>query len=297
VRTTLSDLTYAITLLCTVGTLAALKIGSLEMSFAAMLVSVLLGLLPFGRRYLRRQLLSPDIRAVRQYLDIWREHSGWSFLGVVTTEATVNAHVYIVTLIAGPAAYAPIAATALMIRPIGVAQNALAEFERANMARELGANRLGAALRAVILFRLCLVAAWIGTTMAVFAMFLLAPHLVFPERYSLSVLMTGVALWLLVSGMRLIRAPESTLLQAAGQFRPLAHASLVSCGVSVGGVAMLLFLVGPLWSICGIVAGEAVFTTMAWRQAHRWRRAQIDDSAEKPVRPLTGAVSMPGAAE
>ena len=49
---------------------------------------------------------------------------------MLTTEATANAHVYIVTLIYGPLGFAPIAATALFIRPVGVAMNTLTDYER-----------------------------------------------------------------------------------------------------------------------------------------------------------------------
>ncbi|PSJ38284.1 MATE family efflux transporter [Allosphingosinicella deserti] len=271
IRVTISDLVYSVVLLGGVGALAIARATSVELCYAVMALSAALGMLPFGRAYLRT-LLSIDRSAFAHYRPVWREHSSWSLVGVITTEATINAHVYIVTLIAGPVAYAPIAATALMIRPMAVAQNALGDFERPRMARQIGSGRIDDAGRAVLFFRMVLLAAWIATCAGAIMLFVVDPHLVFPRDYDRSVLAIGTALWLAVSGVRLVRTPESTLLQAAGAFRPLAHASMVSCGISIVAVLVMLVAVGPLWSILGILAGELVFGGWTWRQAHRWRR-------------------------
>ncbi|QAY77486.1 hypothetical protein [Sphingosinicella sp. BN140058] len=292
VRVTVSDLVYSAILLGGVGALAAAGIASVEWCYGIMALSAALGLLPFGRTYVRA-LFAFDREAFANYRPIWREHSGWSLAGIVTTEATINAHVYIVTLIAGPAAYAPIAATALMIRPMGVAQNALGDFERPRMARQIGSARIGDAVRSVRFFRMVLVAAWVATCTAAVLLFVIDPHLVFPREYDRSVLAIGTALWLAVSGIRLVRTPESTLLQAAGAFRPLAHASMIACGFSVLAVLAMLFVVGPLWSIVGILIGEFVFALWTWREARRWRRKA--GSAE-PVETM-GAPAPAGQAE
>ena len=284
-RTTASDLVYSGVLLSGISVLALGGVHSVELCYAVMALSAALGMLPFGRDYLLSRALSFDVGALRDYVPIWREHSGWSLIGIVTTEATINAHVYIVTLIAGPAAYAPIAATALMIRPIGVAQNALGDFERARMARQIGAAQIHGALRAVTFFRLVLLAAWIATCLGALALFAFNPHLVFPARYDRHVLAVGTVLWLAVSGIRLIRTPESTLLQAAGAFKPLAHASVVACGFSICAVRAMLGLIGPLWSIAGILLGEAVFGLWTSREAHRWRREALRGLAAQPEAP------------
>lgn len=272
-RTMSSDLVYSASLVIGVALVWWAGRASLDLAYAVLLASAVLAMLPFGRRYLVAQFLRVSPAALRSYGAIWREHSGWSLVGVITTEATANAHVYIVTGFFGPAAFAPIAASALMIRPIGVAQNALSEFERAQMARQIGQSQIEAAISSVRTFRLALMGAWVVTAIAVGAMLLYAPRLIFPHRYDLHFLVVGAVLWMGVAGMRLLRAPESALLQAAGAFRPLAFASVLSCGFSVGSVLLLLALFGPLWSILGILVGESVFAIWTWVQSHRWRRA------------------------
>ncbi|PZU57364.1 MAG: hypothetical protein DI547_13770 [Sphingobium sp.] len=273
-RSTASDLVYSGTLLLGVALAILDHAGSLQLAYGALLVSAFLGLIPFGRTYLRAQFGRFSLFAIRGYGAIWRMHSGWSLLGVLTTEATGNAHVYIVTLFFGPAAFAPIAASALMIRPIGVAINALTEFERAQMARQIVERRLAAVNASVRMFRTVLVGAWIVTASVAAVILAYAPHIMFPSHYPLHFLVTGAALWMLVAGMRLVRTPESALLQAAGAFRQLAFASVVSSGVSIVLVLLLLWTAGPLWSILGIVLGEAVFAGWTWMQAHRWRDEQ-----------------------
>lgn len=274
-RTTASDIVYSVSLIAGVGGVAWLHVAPLELSYAALAASAVLGLIPFGGDFLRRQFVQVRPSAIRHYPAIWREHSGWSLLGILTTEATANAHAYLVTAFTGPAAFAPIAASALMIRPIGVAQNALSEFERAQMARDLGRGDVAAAVASVRTFRIVLIVAWSVTGVLICALLVWAPRLIFPARYPLDFLVAGAVLWLLVAGARLVRAPESVLLQAAGEFRPLAMASVSSAGISIAAVAILLATVGPLWSIGGILLGEAMFAAVTWTQAHRWRRGAL----------------------
>lgn len=274
-RTMMSDIAYSATLVAGIGMMVMTDGKSLELAYTALLASAIIGMLPFGKRYLALQFIRFDPRLIMGYRDIWRRHSGWSLMGVITTEATANAHVYLVTTLWGPAAFAPIAASTLLIRPIGVAQKALNEFERAQMARQIGAGRIEDAIASVRTFRLVLVLAWIVTALAIAALLFKAPRLLFPPHYDLPFMIAAGALWLAVAGVRLVRAPEGSLLQAAGEFRPLAFASLWSAGISIAMVLVLLFTMGPLWSIVGILIGEALFAAVTYVHAHRWRMKQL----------------------
>jgi hypothetical protein len=281
-RTMASDIAYSVTLLIGVALAASGGAATIELAYAGLLLGAVAGLLPFGRAYLANQFVHLAPRAMIDYGAIWKRHSGWSLLGVLSTEATANAHVYIVTLIFGPAAFAPIAASSLMIRPINVAMNALTEFERAQMARQIGGGNIDLAMASVRFFRFVLMAAWLATAAGIVALLYYAPRLIFPARYDFSFLVTGAALWMAVAGIRLLRTPDSALLQAAGAFRPLAFASVLSSGISIAAVFALLAIGGPLWSIAGIVFGETVFAGWIWRQARRWR----DAASREPAQPI-----------
>jgi len=270
-RTMTSDIIYTVVLLAGVGLVAVTRAASAAPAYASLLAGAALSLAPFGSRYLKQQFGGFSFKALASYKQVWREHSGWSLTGVLTTEATANAHAYIVTLISGATAFAPLAASALLMRPISVVTNALTEFERPQMARQLAQDHGREALATMRFFRVMLIAAWGVTVIAALALMRYGPALLFPKSYDRGYLMIGTLLWLAIAGVRTARTAESVLLQAAGQFRPLAHASMISCGVSLVAVLVLLILGGPLYSLVGVFLGEAVFALWIWRETARWR--------------------------
>jgi hypothetical protein len=144
VKTMLSDIVYSVSLLISIYLISIYKITDLIVPYAALALSAVLSLIPFGRRYIAQQFFHISFKDLAPYVDVWKRHSAWSLLGVLTTEATANSHAYILTFFVGPGAFAPIAASALMIRPIGVAMNALTEFERPQIARQIGKGDMGA---------------------------------------------------------------------------------------------------------------------------------------------------------
>lgn len=269
-RTMGSDIAYTLALL--VGTAAIWWNDDVSLTeiYLLMLVSAGVGMIPFGFDYLGRQFRHLSIRDLGRYPPIWRAHSSWSLVGVVSTEATVNCHAYIVTVIAGPAAFAPVAACALLLRPLAVATNALTEFERAQMARYVRSGDLGDLRRSMRRFRLALTIIWALTTGTAALLLIEAPRLVFPEKYALSDLVLGGTLWMIAGLVRMIRGPESALLQAAGEFQSLARASLGSAGVSMGAVVILLLTAGPIWSVAGLALGDLSYAILTMRTAQHW---------------------------
>jgi hypothetical protein len=272
-RTALSDGLYSLTLLGVTAGLFFYGRGSVGEAFLALLLATLASFLPFGRRYFAQQFARLEWGSLPAYADVWNRHARWALVGVITTEATVNAHAYVVSLLAGPSAFAPLAASALLTRPVGVVMSALSEFERATMARQIKGD-LAQVYRSVRLFRGILILVWTATAALGAALVIWVPHWIFPKDYSLPFLTMGLALWMAVVLVRAMRMPESTLLQAGGVFRPLAEASMISCGISMGAVTVFLLLYGPLWSIAGVLLGEVIFASWIWRQAARWRQSR-----------------------
>jgi O-antigen/teichoic acid export membrane protein len=269
-RTMLSDIVYSATVLAGTGVAAFSGAAPLPVCYAAILFGTLGGLLPFGLRYLKQQFAPVSRVNLAGYGGIWRTHSGWSLAGVITTEATTNAHAYIVTAMFGPSAFAAVAASGLMIRPVQVAMNALTEFERAQMARQIGSGHLAHARAGARFFRSMLIAAWVATALAIAVLVRYAPTVLFPQQYNAVAIGTGIVLWMAVAGIRLLRTPESVVLQAAGAFRPLAYASMISSGISIVAVIALVGRGGAIWSIAGILVGETVLAGCVWIQARRW---------------------------
>ena len=268
-QTMSSDLLYSITLM--VGLMGAIFLKRSEsilvFTYAVLLLSAMAGMIPFGRKYFSMQFGSFSIRAVGKYRSIWTKYSRWSLLGVATTEATANIHVYLVTLFLGARFFAPIAASALVIRPVSVAMNALTEYERPQMAREFATNGVGGALHSVQYFRAILLLAWIISASATILLLIYSPHLLFPRSYNVPTLILGTALWFVVALVRLSRTPDSTLLQACGAFRPLAFASVISAVVSVLTVGASMVAMGAMWSIAGVALGEIVYAFWIWHNS------------------------------
>jgi O-antigen/teichoic acid export membrane protein len=202
---------------------------------------------------------------------------------VVTTEATANSHAYLVTALLGPAAFAPLAASNVVIRPINVVTNALGEWERPRMARTHQEGRLRDLEASRRSYRWTLLLFWLATLVGGTALLLLVPsnHWL-PPQYDSQFLIVAAGLWMLVALARLLRAPESTVLQALGSFRPLALATIYSAPVSVLAVLLSLAFGSVLWSIAGVLVGEILCCLLVWRAHARFRHLEAD----RPVHPM-----------
>jgi hypothetical protein len=273
----ISDVGYAaVTLAAFAVLVAGGRVAPAQAVFPALTFGTVMAIAAFGRRF-AALLTRPDMAALRRYGAIWRGQSRWSLLAVVATEAVANAHIYLLTLLAGAAAVAPVAASALLVRPINVIQNALVEYERPQMARFLASGAMREVERSILLFRGVLLLAW-GTTVAIGATVLVVrPGIVFPASYDLATVRLASTLWAAVSLVIVLQVPINVLLQAGGGFRMLAKASLAAGAVSVTGVLIAIALDAPVWTIAAIVPGWLVSMVIVERAAravrHRPRAA------------------------
>lgn len=258
-----SDLGYAAALLGVLAGATLLGADGGIAGYAALAAGAGCGLALAGAPFLRRQFRPPTRAALRRYRGIWRGQSRWALLGVVATEASANAHAYLVTLAHGPAAFAPIAAGALLVRPLNLAQTALADFERPRLARITEPDRR----RALGLFRAVLAAIWLAAGLGAIAVFATPLRGLIPAGYDPATLAIAAALWLGTAGAILLYVPESVLLQARGAFRPLAAANLWAGAGSIAGVGTILLLAPPVWSIAGLAIGAAVNVALIRRAA------------------------------
>jgi hypothetical protein len=193
-------------------------------------------------------------------------------LSVVCTEITDHSHAYLITLFTGAQGYAPVAATGQLVRPMSVVSSALRDLERPRFARMRAEGKLSEMYRSMRTMRIALVLAWLATAGAILALFLIGPNLLFPRTYTLEVLIVGAVLWVLISGLSMVRVPEGSLLQAAGVFRELAIAQLYGAAASLISVIMLLLVAGPVWSLAGTLVGQMINAVQVQAISRRWRR-------------------------
>ncbi|GAY21252.1 probable transmembrane protein [Sphingobium fuliginis] len=272
-RAARSDLAYAGTILA--GLLIAMRTGADMPAIGGMLVAAsLVGLLPFGLAYLRRHFAMAPARALGAYRPVWKEQSAWTLVGVLSTEATSNSHSYIVTLLAGPTAFAPIAVGMLFFRPVNVCITALTQLERPRMTRAVARGDHDAAIRSERVFMAALVMLWLATC-AVAAIALYAfPGLILKPTLDHRLVMIAVGLCALLSLVQCVQTPMSVMTQARKAFRPLAAQSMRSCGVGLVAVTLLVLGTAPVLSIGGVVLSQLVMMLGIWQLDRKWRRDQ-----------------------
>ena len=152
-RAVLSDLTYAGTLIISLGLMVLTHHVTLALGAGLLLCSALAGLLPLGSGFLRDQWNAILQGRLSDYRPVFFDMTRWSLLGVMFTEMTVNAHAYLVTFFAGPGAFALLAVGTLLMRPISLIQSALPDLERPAMTRAIVARDLKKLLRIKYEFR------------------------------------------------------------------------------------------------------------------------------------------------
>ncbi|GLV27633.1 hypothetical protein TomTYG75_01600 [Sphingobium sp. TomTYG75] len=272
-RAARSDLAYAGTIV--VGLLVASRTGADLASIGAMLVvASIAGLLPFGLSYLRRHFRMRPTRALSAYRPVWREQSGWTLVGVLSTEATSNAHSYIVTLLAGPAAFAPVAVGMLFFRPVNVCITALTQLERPRMTRAVARGDHDAAITSERIFMGALLFLWVGTCALAVVVLFIFPQLILKPTLDWQLVAIAVGLCALLSLVQCVQTPMSVMTQARKAFRPLAHQSLRSCGVGIVAVTLLTLAVAPIFSIAGVVLSQLVMMLGIWQLDRKWRASQ-----------------------
>ena len=280
----ISDVSYgALTLLGFAGGAYGLRLQPETACYGALAIGAAGSLLAFGTPYLSCLIVPPTRRAWQSYRETWRSQSRWALLGVVGSEAAANTHVYLVTLTAGAAAMAPLAAAALLLRPLNVVQNALGEYERPQMAQLVAAGAHDELRRTMRLFFGVLMLAWLGAVVLAAGVLRFAPHLVFPVDYDLAIVSAATVSWMSVSLLILMQVPANIMVQAAGGYRQLARAVIWSSLVNVGAVAVTLAFFAPVWTIAAMALGWLVDLTLVQRAARRqWRNMPAVAGAALP---------------
>jgi len=267
-----SDLAYAAQLLMTVAALWWFGLLSLLSLSVALLLATLLGLAVVGGGFLKAQLHLPRAEQFVTYHMIWRHQSRWALIGVASTEATANAHAYLLTAFAGPAAFAPLAAAALFMKPVSLTITSLTQIERPAMGRALAAADFARADQARRQFLAAGSLVWLAVALATAAILWHWPGLILRPGYAFADIVVATTLQGVIVAIQVVQAPASVLLQAADKFRILAMISLRTCLVSIAAVAMLTAVFSPAWSLAGIVLGQLMMTVQIVHHANRWRK-------------------------
>lgn len=232
-------------------------------------------ILGFGPNFLRVQASALREGSLRAFLPIWRDLARWSLLGVVSTELTANAHAYLVTLISGPKSFALLAVGSLFMRPVSLVMTALPDAERAVMARAMSSGKFGQVVRAVFNFRVASFTVLAGALLLAAIIMIWFPEFILKRGYAESSVVAVLCIWVAINAVRAMRTPESVMLQAAGEFKPLAGASVRSSVVSLAATSILLFAFGPIVSLGGVLLGDLVMSERIFALGRKWRANHV----------------------
>jgi O-antigen/teichoic acid export membrane protein len=265
-----SDLIYAASLAAGLGILYASNHLDLLYLSAALLLSTVLGMAFIGRDFLKQQFFLSPTASLASYSQVWREQSRWALLGVATTEATSNSHSYLVTAIAGPAAFAPLAAASIFMKPVALAITSLTQLERPAMSKALanGESKAANIVRKDFLGALAFI--WLAVSTLAAMLLWLKPGIIAHQGYSLFDLRLAAVLLAAIALVQVWQSPNSVFLQAAKEFRVLSTFSVKACLFSLPLVAIAIPMFGPVYSLFGILAGQAMMAVQISRQVKSW---------------------------
>jgi len=201
---------------------------------------------------------SPTGSAWAPFREGFKRQGQHALLGVVTTEATANAHPYLVTLLLGSEAFAPLAAAMLLFRPLAVVNMSLTQVERPRLRKLIHQGRATEAQQSLKRFRLLNLTAWLGNSLLAGGILLFAAGYYWKEQSSMPIFQSSLCMLMLIRLLSTMRAPNSVLWQAHDRFRALSRFTLYSALITVPTTALLAYFLGAEASLIGIFAGESV---------------------------------------
>jgi O-antigen/teichoic acid export membrane protein len=270
VAATLSDLSYTVTGVLSVSAALFLlpAIPQLTSVLLALSAANVMALFVALRALGRRPRVSFRRSIWRRYRAIWSDVA-WSLVGTTTWAVQGQALMFLVAAIVGPAAYAPLAAAAVLFTPLHPAISAFINVFRPDFAALLARrqlSRLRVTLYAIVGLIMLSCAAvgcaiWLGWP-------LLEAYL-FAGKFDSAPMPLIVALSGVAAAIVFNYNVPLTLVQAAGEFRPVAIATTFGAIVGLTSVSVLLALTSVAWSLAGFIAGEAVCGVYLWIAAQR----------------------------
>ncbi|EAR52581.1 hypothetical protein OG2516_05718 [Oceanicola granulosus HTCC2516] len=205
------------------------------------------------------------------YRAAFMRHGRWALAGVLTTEVCANLHAYAITLLLGPAAFAPVAILTLFLRPIPILMQTITQYERPILAKAHAAGELHNLRAHVERVRTALLGA-VGVNGAVLILLIaVAPGSIGGGRFEAGELWPLASLLLLAHAARAARTGSGAALQGAGRYRALSGITLRAALVTACGTALALGSGGaavPL-ILLAVLCGETVAALLIARAYRR----------------------------
>ena len=287
---TLSDFSYSMTGILVVGGVLGLLpdlphlTGVLLALTGANIVAIFVALRVLGRR----ARVSFRVSVWRQYRTIWSDVA-WSLFGITTWNVQGQGLMFLVATIVGPAAYAPLAAGAVLFTPLRPAIAAFINVFRPDFAAGLAQGQIYRLRLTMYFIAALIILCCIGVGGAIWLGWPVLDAYVFGGKFAevsmpLIVTLSGCA-----AAIFFTYSVPLALLQGAGQFRPVALATTFGAIVGLTSVSILLAVTSVAWSLAGFVAGELACGIYLWIAAQRVLRERAVPTQTQPAVPMGAA--------
>lgn len=215
---------------------------------------------------LRERVRIAPRHAWRRYRRLWRSLA-WSVAGTATANVQAQGQMLLLAGLAGPAAYAPVAAVLVLFSPLRLLGTVVVNLIQPEMARLIAADddrrlRLIVAAGTALLTAACL-AYGLGLALVLDPV----EHRLFADRFAGEPLGLIAGLVGATVLLTMLYAAPKTLLETRRAFPELAAMALASATLGMAGVAVLVAFASPAWSMAGVAASEIVVLAWSWRVA------------------------------
>lgn len=209
-------------------------------------------------------------RSVRRRYGAMIPTLSWSLVNVTTANVQGQGQSLLVAAMAGPAAYAPMAATFVLFSPLRLSASALINMVQPEVARHLAQGRFDLARRFALVCSGLLGLFCLTYGAVILATLPLIEHELFAGKFTdAPMTLIAAAAWAIVT-VSLVHAPLRVLMETMQDFRPLAVLAGVSVGVGAVAVIGLLLVAEPAWSLLGVLLSEiVVLAGCVWMLAPR----------------------------
>lgn len=254
----LSDLVYAVVLgTATCATLLFANISLLNV-IGFMIIASITALFFLGPSFAQNLRRSLDLGALKSFVPILKEQSAWSTLAVVANAATIESHVFVVTLLAGSQAFAPVAVATLCFRPTLIGIYSLSQYERPQISKIVIEGRRADAWRQTITFLFTAGLLWLGNAVAIACALAFFSDKFSSIEYDKATVISCIIAIAIVMLIRTLRQPLLTLVQADNRFRSIASATIVLAPVSILCSVAGLHCYGVVGSIYGMLLADSL---------------------------------------
>ncbi|WP_245445725.1 hypothetical protein [Mesorhizobium kowhaii] len=236
----------------------------LQMVFYALAAANLIGIAVLARLAPRPLRLSFRAPVRRRYARLWRQLR-WSGFSATTTNIQGQCLALLVAGIAGPAAYAPIAAVLVLFAPLRIVSLAFVNMLQPELAKLMASNEVRRVWMHAKLWSLVM---GLGSLVYGAGIMFVLPTIRSQTLADASVSFIGLLAVANFIPIMLYIMPR-IVLEILGEFRVVAFITTAGAVVGLVLIAILLAIASPPWSLAGAAASETVVLAASWYFARR----------------------------